>query len=52
MKKILFILLAASIIMGGCANYRNIEVVGADVASVSVVSLNAVQIAEKILAKK
>ena len=48
MKKILFILLAASIILGGCAYYRNIEVVGADVASVSVVSLNAVQIVVKL----
>jgi LEA14-like dessication related protein len=48
MKKILFILLVASIIMGGCANYRNIEVVGADVASVSVVSLNAVHIVVRL----
>lgn len=44
MKKILFILLAVSLIAGGCANYRDIDIVGADVASVSVVSLNAVQV--------
>lgn len=48
MKKLLFILLACSLILGGCANYRNIELTDVDVASFSMVSLNAAQIELKL----
>lgn len=48
MKKLLFILVAFSFVMGGCANYRNIEVTDADIVNLSVVSLNAAQVKVKL----
>ena len=48
MKKLIFILLACSLIFGGCANYRDIELAGLDVVSFSMVSLNAAQVEVKL----
>lgn len=48
MKKLLIVLFASAFIMGGCANYRNIEVTDVDIAEVSVVSLNAAQVKVKL----
>lgn len=48
MKKLLFILLGCSLILGGCANYRNIELTDVEVVSFSMVSFNAAQAEVKL----
>lgn len=48
MKNLIIIFLACAFVLGGCANYRDIELEGVEVTGFSMVSLNAAQVGLKL----